>query len=194
MAVISRELAGRRVGLGGRRDRQANAPERRARRGSKWSAWRATFGSRSGPTRAGAIYLTSSEGVAQFAAALRSLSFEATRVGTTGFFPEIEQAVWSVERQPAARHRADARRAVRSVDGANIADARAPRNHRCDGVALGLVGIYGVLSYVLTQRTREIGIRMALGAQEAQVKRMLLGHVLGLVGVGVAFGWAARRC
>ena len=55
-------------------------------------------------------------------------------------------------------------------------------------LVLGLVGIYGVLSYVLTQRTREIGIRMALGAQGAHVRRMLLGHVLALVGVGVVLG------
>jgi ABC-type antimicrobial peptide transport system permease subunit len=55
-------------------------------------------------------------------------------------------------------------------------------------LALGLVGIYGVLSYVLTQRTREIGIRMALGAQHAHVQRLLLGHVLVLVGVGVTIG------
>ena len=55
-------------------------------------------------------------------------------------------------------------------------------------LALGLVGIYGVLSYVLTQRTREIGIRMALGAQHAEVRRLMLGHVMALVGLGVVFG------
>jgi ABC-type antimicrobial peptide transport system permease subunit len=55
-------------------------------------------------------------------------------------------------------------------------------------LALGLVGIYGVLSYVLAQRTREIGIRMALGADNAQLKRMLLRHALALVGIGVALG------
>jgi ABC-type antimicrobial peptide transport system permease subunit len=53
---------------------------------------------------------------------------------------------------------------------------------------LGLIGIYGVISYMLAQRTREIGIRIALGAQAAAVKRLLLGHVLALVAVGIALG------
>ncbi len=55
-------------------------------------------------------------------------------------------------------------------------------------LVLGLVGIYGVLSYVVTQRTREIGIRMALGARDAQLKSALLGNVLVLIGVGVGVG------
>jgi putative ABC transport system permease protein len=55
-------------------------------------------------------------------------------------------------------------------------------------LALGLVGIYSVLSYVLTQRTHEIGIRIALGAQQAQVRRLMLGHVIALVGIGVVLG------
>ena len=55
-------------------------------------------------------------------------------------------------------------------------------------LVLGLVGIHGVLCYVVAQRTREIGIRMALGAQSAQLRRAVLGHVLALVAVGVALG------
>ena len=57
-------------------------------------------------------------------------------------------------------------------------------------LTLGLVGVYGVLSYMLAQRTREIGIRIALGAQDAAIKRLLLGQVLGLVGIGIALGLA----
>jgi ABC-type antimicrobial peptide transport system permease subunit len=53
---------------------------------------------------------------------------------------------------------------------------------------LGLVGIYGVVSYTLSQRTREVGIRMALGAQSAQLKGMLVGQVLLLVLIGIALG------
>jgi ABC-type antimicrobial peptide transport system permease subunit len=58
-------------------------------------------------------------------------------------------------------------------------------------VTAPLATLDGRRAYVLAQRTREIGIRVALGAKNAQVKRMLLGHVLALVGLGVALGWGA---
>ena len=53
---------------------------------------------------------------------------------------------------------------------------------------LGLVGIYGTISYMLARRTREIGIRIAVGAPQWAVRRLLLTQVLVLVGVGVALG------
>ena len=52
------------------------------------------------------------------------------------------------------------------------------------------VGIYGVVSYSVAQRTHEIGVRMALGALEPQVFRAVLGHTLGLSLVGVSIGLA----
>jgi ABC-type antimicrobial peptide transport system permease subunit len=53
---------------------------------------------------------------------------------------------------------------------------------------LGIVGIYGVLSYTVTQRRREIGIRAALGAQPGELKGMFVRHGLVLAGSGVVIG------
>jgi putative ABC transport system permease protein len=57
--------------------------------------------------------------------------------------------------------------------------------------ALAMIGVYGVASYATSQRTREIGIRMALGAQPRNVFRMILGETITVVFVGVALGVAA---
>jgi predicted permease len=60
------------------------------------------------------------------------------------------------------------------------------------GVALlmATLGVFGVLSFLVTQRTRELGIRIALGAAPATVRRMVVGQGLGLIGVGIALGLA----
>jgi predicted permease len=56
---------------------------------------------------------------------------------------------------------------------------------------LAAVGLYGVLAYFVTQRTREIGLRLALGASAAQLRAMVLKQVAGMAGFGIPLGLAA---
>jgi putative ABC transport system permease protein len=58
-------------------------------------------------------------------------------------------------------------------------------------LVLAAVGIYGLMSYSVAQQTREIGIRMALGAQRSDVLKMTISQGLKLVGIGVVIGLAA---
>jgi predicted permease len=58
-------------------------------------------------------------------------------------------------------------------------------------LVLGVIGIYGVISYSVSQRQREIGIRLALGAQQRELRRMFVRHGLVLAGLGLTIGIAA---
>ncbi|HZM58883.1 MAG TPA: ABC transporter permease [Vicinamibacterales bacterium] len=134
------------------------------------------------------VYLTSSEALAPFMSRDAYFLVRSERVGTAGFIDDLQRAIWSVngsvplgsvQTMGEVYRRSTARTSLTLVL-LSITAAMA--------LALGLIGIYGVISYMLTQRTREIGVRMALGARTAALKRMVLGQVLLLVAVGVALG------
>jgi ABC-type antimicrobial peptide transport system permease subunit len=55
-------------------------------------------------------------------------------------------------------------------------------------MVLSMIGIFGVMSYFVTRRTREVGVRIALGANRRQVQRLVIGRALAPVAAGVAFG------
>jgi predicted permease len=61
----------------------------------------------------------------------------------------------------------------------------------CIGLVLAVVGLYGVMSYTVSRRTREIGIRMALGAQPGRVERLILRQGFVLTLISIALGWPA---
>jgi putative ABC transport system permease protein len=56
------------------------------------------------------------------------------------------------------------------------------------GLLIGGIGLYGVLAYFVTQRRREIGVRVALGADAARVQGMVVGHGLWLAAAGIVVG------
>jgi ABC-type antimicrobial peptide transport system permease subunit len=56
---------------------------------------------------------------------------------------------------------------------------------------LGIIGIYGVISYAVLQRTREIGIRLALGERPGRLRWMFIRSALALTGIGIAIGLTA---
>ena len=130
----------------------------------------------------------------RFSPAVRTATFviRSERAGTESFLKEVNAAVWSVDSNlPLASVRTMQEVYDKSVARTSftlvmlgIAGAMA--------LVLGIIGIYGVMSYTVSQRKREIGIRLALGAQGGDVLQMVLrqGTKLALAGVVVGVGAA----
>jgi predicted permease len=129
----------------------------------------------------------------RFSPVVRAATFviRSERAGTESFLKEISAAVWSVNSNlPLASLRT-------MQDSYDKSLARTSFTLVMLGIAgamaltLGIIGIYGVMSYAVSQRKREIGIRLALGAQGRDVLHMVLRQGTKLALVGVAIGIAA---
>ncbi len=119
-----------------------------------------------------------------------AFAIRSTRAGSATFLKEVQRAVWSVNPDlPIADVRT-----VREIYDRSMARTSFALVMLTIAAAmallLGIVGIYGVISYSVSQRTREIGIRMALGAPQGTVRRMFVREGLLLAGIGVACGLA----
>jgi len=120
-----------------------------------------------------------------------TFAIRSNRAGTEGFLKQVQQAVWSVHASlPIASvntmqeiYSQSLARTSFTLVMLAIAGAMA--------LALSLIGIYGVISYAVSQRTREIGIRLALGAQKGELRWMFVRSALVLTGVGVVIGLGA---
>jgi hypothetical protein len=110
------------------------------------------------------------------------------RAGKQNFIADVQRAVWSVNGNlPLASVQT-----MQDLYGQSL--ARTSFTLVMLGIAgtmalaLGIIGIYGVISYAVAQRTREIGIRLALGAQKSELKWMFVRAALGLTAVGIVVG------
>jgi hypothetical protein len=111
-----------------------------------------------------------------------------TRTGSQSFMKDVREAVWSInpnlplasEHTMGYYYQQSMSRTSFTLVMLGVAGSMA--------LLLGVVGIYGVIAYSVSQRTREIGIRMALGAQTQSLTGMFVKHGLWLTGIGVVIG------
>jgi predicted permease len=120
-----------------------------------------------------------------------TIMIRSSRTGSNGFVQDIGRAVWSINPElPLAYVRTMREVYDKSMTRTSFALVMLALAGAM-ALLLGLVGIYGVISYSVSQRRREIGIRMALGSPQTDVTRLFLWDGLRLSAIGVACGLAA---
>jgi ABC-type antimicrobial peptide transport system permease subunit len=137
------------------------------------------------------VYLAKFEGHPEEVRRAVSFVIRSPRAGSAAFLSQVQQAVWSINGDlPLAEPVTVSELYTKSMARTSftlimlcIAGGMA--------LLLGIVGIYGVISYAVSQRTREIGIRMALGARREALTNMFVRQGLVLAAIGVAFGVGA---
>jgi predicted permease len=120
-----------------------------------------------------------------------TFAIRSNRAGDESFLAQVRQAVWSVN----ASLPTTSMRTMQEIYDRSLARTSFTLVMLAiaGGMALllGIVGIYGVIAYAVSQRRREIGIRAALGAPQYELKRMFVRYALGLAGIGAVIGLAA---
>ena len=120
-----------------------------------------------------------------------SFSVRSSRTGSEGLLRQIEQAVWKVNSNlsvAAIQPLSDIQRRSLARTSFTLVMLSTAGSM---AVVLGVIGLYGVISYAVARRRREVGIRIALGAEPGAVKQMFVGHAFRLTIVGLGVGLVA---
>ena len=120
-----------------------------------------------------------------------SFAIRSNRAGNQSLVAEIQRAVWSINGNlPVANPSTLQELYSKSMERTSFTLAMLVIAGSM-ALSLGIIGIYGVISYAVSQRTREMGIRLALGAPKRELKWMFVRSALTLTGIGVGVGTVA---